>query len=248
MTVSRVSPYLPSFIGGVTCLDFVNTVDPRHDELRDDCLRDYAQLLRWAVEARVLTADEHSRLAARSQEEPGLAGGVHSRALELREALYRLFTTERPARADLDRLTDETHRAWARAELAWTSGGWAWRWDSPTELDRVLWPIARSAAELLTSDQLDRVRECEGLSGCGWLFLDTSKNGRRRWCDMRVCGNRAKARRHRQRELAVTTASPASRQALRDFRVPGRPPSSASRTRQACHAGPAPSLAVLDLA
>jgi predicted RNA-binding Zn ribbon-like protein len=193
MTVSTVSPYLPSFIGGVTCLDFVNTVDPRHDDLRDDCLRDYAQLLRWAVEVR-------------SQEEPGLADAVHGRALELREALYRMFTTQ-PAKGDLARLTDEAHRAWARAELAGTTGGWAWRWDAAADLEGVLWPIARSAAELLTSGQLGRVRECEGLSGCGWLFLDTSKNGRRRWCDMRVCGNRAKARRHRQRELAASSSN-----------------------------------------
>lgn len=206
MTTSRVSPYLPSFIGGVTCLDFVNTVDPRHDDKRDDCLRSYPQLLRWAAEARLLTAEEYSALEGRSQQEPGLADAVHRRALELREALYRLFTAEPPMQGDLARLTDEVHRAWAMAKLARTAGGWAWRWDTPVELDRVLWPIAQSGAELLTSSQVGRVRECEGHNGCGWLFLDTSKNGRRRWCDMRVCGNRAKARRHRQRELATNHA------------------------------------------
>jgi predicted RNA-binding Zn ribbon-like protein len=206
MTTSRVSPYLPSFVGGVSCLDFVNTVDPRHDDERDDCLRSYPQLLRWAAQAGLLTAEEYSALEVRSQREPGLADAVHRRALELREALYRLFTDEPPVQGDLARLTDEGHRAWAMAKLARTVGGWAWRWDTPAELDRVLWPIARSAADLLTSDQLSRVRECEGRNGCGWLFLDTSKNGRRRWCDMRVCGNRAKARRHRQRELATNHA------------------------------------------
>lgn len=204
MAASRVSPYLPGFVGGVTCLDFVNTVDPRHDDQRDDCLRSYPQLLRWAEEARLLTAEECARLKVRSQEEPDLADAVHLRALELREALYRLFTAQ-PARGDLARLTDEAHRAWGTAELARTAGGWAWLWDAPTELDRALWPVARSAAELLTSARLGRVRECEGPSGCGWLFLDTSKNGRRRWCDMRVCGNRAKARRHRERELAASS-------------------------------------------
>jgi predicted RNA-binding Zn ribbon-like protein len=181
----------------------VNTVDPRHGDLRDDCLRSYEQLLRWAMEGRLLTAEELSRLKVRSQQEPALADAVHARALELREALYRLFTGRPSAQGDLARLTEEAHRASAMAELAPTVGGWAWRWSTAAELDRVLWPVARSAAELLTSGQLDRVRECEGLSGCGWLFLDTSKNGRRRWCDMRVCGNRAKARRHRQRELAA---------------------------------------------
>jgi predicted RNA-binding Zn ribbon-like protein len=206
MSTSRVSPYLPSFVGGATCLDFVNTVDPRHDDQRDDCLGSYPQLLRWAAEAGLLTAEEYSGLEVRSQQEPGLADAVHRRALELREALYRLFAAQPPAQGDLARLTDEAHRAWAMAKLARSVGGWAWRWDTPAQLDRVLWPIAQSAAELLTSGQLGRVRECEGHNGCGWLFLDTSKNGRRRWCDMRVCGNRAKARRHRQRELATNHA------------------------------------------
>lgn len=198
MATSRVS-YLPSFIGGMTCLDFVNTVDPRHDHQRDDYLRGYPQLLLWAAEAGLLTSEECSGLTAQSRQEPGLADSVHRRAVELREALYRLFTAEPAVPEDLARLTDEAHRACAMAKLAPTATGWAWQWDTSAELDRVLWPVARSAAELLTSGQLDRVRECEGDNGCGWLFLDTSKNGHRRWCDMRVCGNRAKARRHRQR-------------------------------------------------
>jgi predicted RNA-binding Zn ribbon-like protein len=62
--------------------------------------------------------------------------------------------------------------------------------------DDVLAPVVWSAAELLTSGPLERVRECPGDDTCGWLFLDTSRNGSRRWCDMRTCGNRAKARRH----------------------------------------------------
>jgi predicted RNA-binding Zn ribbon-like protein len=69
--------------------------------------------------------------------------------------------------------------------------------DSP-DLDRVLWPAVVSAAELLTSDDLGRVRECAS-ERCAWLFLDRSKNQSRRWCDMTVCGNRSKARRHYSR-------------------------------------------------
>jgi predicted RNA-binding Zn ribbon-like protein len=66
----------------------------------------------------------------------------------------------------------------------------------------VLWPVSWSAAELLTHGPLDRIRECPGQGNCGWLFLDVSKNASRRWCDMRVCGNRAKARRHHARVQA----------------------------------------------
>ena len=76
-------------------------------------------------------------------------------------------------------------------ELAW---GWA---AEPARLDRPLWPVVLSAAKLLSSDQLQRVHRCPGKDGrCGWLFLDTSKAGRRQWCSTQGCGNRAKARRH----------------------------------------------------
>jgi predicted RNA-binding Zn ribbon-like protein len=75
---------------------------------------------------------------------------------------------------------------------------WAWRPGSPS-LDLPLWIVGRSAAELLTGDPLDRLRSCAGGADCGWVFLDTSRNGRRRWCEMEVCGSRAKMRRYRDR-------------------------------------------------
>ena len=78
-------------------------------------------------------------------------------------------------------------------------GGFAWRWKRDDGLDRILWPVAWSAAELLTEGPLARVREYPGDDNCGWLFLDTSRNGSRRWCDMSTCGNRAKARRYYRR-------------------------------------------------
>ena len=71
----------------------------------------------------------------------------------------------------------------------------------------MLWPVAWSAAELLAQGPLERIRECPGQDTCGWLFLDLSKNASRRWCDMRVCGNRAKARRHYERTLAPANRS-----------------------------------------
>jgi len=215
--MSRVSPYLPSFVGGAVCLDFVNTVDPRHARERDDCLRSYDDLLRWAGKAGLLSDAERAALERASHADSSAAHAVHGRALDLRDALYRLFAPSPPPAADesriddLARLNDEAHRAWAMAELTSCDDGWCWRWSASAELDRVLWPIARSAAELLTSSKRDRIRECEGRNGCGWLFLDTSRNGRR-WCDMRVCGNRAKARRRRQRE-SLAKSRPTTSQA-----------------------------------
>lgn len=73
------------------------------------------------------------------------------------------------------------------------------------ELDQVLWPMLRAATELATSPALERVRSCPG-EDCGWLFLDTSKAGRRRWCSMAICGNRLKTKRHRARARLDITA------------------------------------------
>jgi predicted RNA-binding Zn ribbon-like protein len=209
--VSRVSPYLPSFIGGALCLDFVNTVDPRHADERDDLLRSYVDLVRWSERAEAVSSTETRELVRLSKANAKAAAAVLRRAVDLREALYRLFASSpgevHTRHEDLARLNDEFHRAVAMADLAPGNGGWQWQWRPEPELDRVLWPISRSASELLSSDQTGRIRECEGSNGCGWLFLDTSKNGRRRWCDMQVCGNRAKAQRHRQRVKERTRAA-----------------------------------------
>ena len=81
-------------------------------------------------------------------------------------------------------------------ELGVRGDGCCWRWsDASTASDRIIWPVARSAADLLTGDTAELLRECAG-EGCSWLFLDRSRNHRRKWCSMSSCGNRAKARRH----------------------------------------------------
>ena len=93
-----------------------------------------------------------------------------------------------------------------RSRLAPAGGDLAWAWGGDEDaLDRPLWAVARAAAALLTGPGLERVRACPGV-GCGWLFLDTSRNRSRRWCDMRDCGNRAKARRHYQRSRAAESS------------------------------------------
>ena len=142
----------------------------------------------------------------------GAVAGSLSRAIALREALYRLFSQagsrRRPAREDLGVLQAEVTGALAHFRVAWSPAGFGWEWDQARPgLDRVLWPVAWSAAELLVQGPLERIRECPGQDTCGWLFLDVSKNASRRWCDMRVCGNRAKARRHYERTLTPANRS-----------------------------------------
>jgi predicted RNA-binding Zn ribbon-like protein len=194
-------PDMPKLIGGALCLDFVNTVDPRHASDRREYLDSYRALVAWGRHAGAIGADEAKQLLTAAAREHDTAGQVLHRAITLREALYRIFagTARRhapPPRA-LATLNGELAAALAHTRLTCTPAGFSLQWDDrPPSLDRVLWPVTRSAAELLVRGPAERVGECPGAGNCGWLFLDLSKNARRRWCDMRTCGNRAKARRH----------------------------------------------------
>lgn len=185
-------------------MDFVNTVGPRHDEARAEHLDSYESLLRWSELAGLLDGAKPEELADEAGRHPVAARSVLVRAIALRESLYRLLEPSGvedriTGRADAATLTDEAHRGYCRCGLALDGDGWGWIADAGSALDQMLWPVARSAVEILTSERRERVRECQGTNGCGWLFIDTSKNGSRRWCDMKVCGNRAKAKRHRRR-------------------------------------------------
>jgi predicted RNA-binding Zn ribbon-like protein len=126
--------------------------------------------------------------------------------LKLRSALQGLFTAialgKRVRPAWLEALNEELASAMARSQVLPTDSGFTWVWaQGGKALDSMLWPVARSAADLLTAGLLSSIRVCEGRD-CGWLFLDTSRNRTRRWCDMKICGNRAKARRHHERTKA----------------------------------------------
>ncbi|MBD0328163.1 MAG: ABATE domain-containing protein [Pyrinomonadaceae bacterium] len=195
-------------VGGSLCLDFTNTVGGRRgSEVVQEKLNSYADLIAWSGHAGLLTDTEARRLMRQAAQSPVEANEVLERAIALREALYRIFTAQvhnaAPKPADLALLNAELSNALARSEITVTEAGFTWDWsDQRNRLDRVLWPIVRSAADLLTSGDLDRVRECAG-DACGWLFVDTSKNHSRRWCDMSDCGNRAKARRHYARARAA---------------------------------------------
>ncbi|HLL62455.1 MAG TPA: CGNR zinc finger domain-containing protein, partial [Propionibacteriaceae bacterium] len=158
--------------------------------------------------AGLLDEPTRSALTQIADQDRAAAEAVFARALRLRQALYRVFSgiaagAEAPA-TELDALNQAVGEAFAHTRLQREGDGyhWGWRTDPPA-LDRMLWPVVRSAVDLLTSGQLARVKECPGPDGCGWLFYDTSKNGSRRWCSMEGCGNRAKGRRHYQRTRAV---------------------------------------------
>jgi predicted RNA-binding Zn ribbon-like protein len=188
--------------GGALGLDFANTWSDR-GRPETETLCGYADLLAFARQTGLLTAGEATRLAARAEREPRAAAAALALARDLREALYRTFSdaaaSRPPAAADLARLNAVLPEALSRLRLERRGSGFAWIWAAPAKpLEAPLWPILRSAAELLTSEDLGQVRECAG-SACTWLFVDRSRNRSRRWCSMETCGNRAKAHRHYQR-------------------------------------------------
>jgi predicted RNA-binding Zn ribbon-like protein len=105
-----------------------------------------------------------------------------------------------PAADDLAVLNANVAASYPYLRLAGGEPRFVWTWaEGGDKLDQILWPVVRSAAEALTSGELERIRMCAG-EHCGWLFIDRSKNRSRRWCDMQECGNVAKVRRYRRRQ------------------------------------------------
>ncbi|MBX6750298.1 MAG: ABATE domain-containing protein [Micromonosporaceae bacterium] len=171
-------------VGNALCLDFANTVNSRINPVHD-YLTSERDLLRWAVHVGALADPAHGALTP------------IDRAWALRDAIYATFSAvaagRRPGRADLAAVSDAYAQAMARSVLTAADSGYVLQWPRPID---PLWPIGRSAGELLTGADLDRIGECPG---CGWLFLDTSRNGTRRWCSMATCGSRDKMARYHRR-------------------------------------------------
>jgi predicted RNA-binding Zn ribbon-like protein len=143
-------------------------------------------------------------LRAEAGRDPAIADGVLTRAKRLRASMrnifFKLADGKQPTERDLGVLNFDLAASLSHARV-WPTGadgGFAWGW-AGRNLDAPIWPITRSAADLLTSEtERGLVREC-GADDCRWLFLDTTKNRSRQWCSMQSCGNRQKARRHYQR-------------------------------------------------
>ncbi len=189
-------------LGGSVCLDFANTVGNHRSAEPSEYLASYADLVVWSRRVGILTNRAAQELQSQAARRPAEANAVLQRARTLREAIYRIFaaiaTGASVKSADLTILNRSLADTLGNARLVPSKNGFAWSWVDENTRDRMLWVVARSAADLLTSGKLDRVRQC-GDDVCGWLFLDTSKNHSRRWCNMNDCGNRAKARRHYRR-------------------------------------------------
>lgn len=191
-----------NLIGGRASLDFLNTEGGTRAS-PPDRVRDYSDLARWATYAGVIGDGEAARLLELAAADPAEARRVHRRAIEFREALFRILDgLGRGAFADLeDRaiLDREVAEALTHQRLVPHDGHFDWEIAADTDrMDRILWLLAADAADLLVSEQLDRVKQCGG-EKCGWVFVDESRNRSRRWCQMSDCGNVAKQRRYQKR-------------------------------------------------
>jgi predicted RNA-binding Zn ribbon-like protein len=195
------------------CLDFVNTEgEERNDP--PERLETLDRFLDWAVRHGVVENDRVESLLDAARAAPGSVEKFLERAREFREAIYRIFSAvagnAAPNREDLAVLNRELADALPRLSLVQDNG--TFRWELQREgrrLEELLWPVASSAADLLRSRLLARVKECRS-DTCSWMFIDESRNRSRRWCDMSDCGNRAKARRYYQRHVRDKTAGSAS--------------------------------------
>jgi predicted RNA-binding Zn ribbon-like protein len=185
-------------VGGELCLDFANTINGHRRATPHEYLPGYTDLVVWSRRAGLLTEAEAERLLRRAGERPHDEAATLKRALEFREAVFRVFSAiafgRPPKSADVKALNEARLEALNHSTIGPAGDGYAVDWTDKSALDRMLWPIALSAAELLTSPNLTHVRECEG-DQCDWLFVDTSRNHLRRWCSMDECGNRAKSQR-----------------------------------------------------
>jgi predicted RNA-binding Zn ribbon-like protein len=208
-------------VGGRLFLDFINTVGgrrtapaPRKTKVEErvilnDKLTDYLDLVAWSRHTGIFTDLEIATMIRESSRRAREAAAVFRRAVDLREALYRICTAllhkGQPLQTDIELLNAELVLARSRERLAIDSDGFVWEWsESRTELDRMLWPVASTAAEFLTTADVTRLRECER-DTCRWLFEDTSRNRSRQWCSMQDCGNLSKVRRFRTRLAAKRT-------------------------------------------
>ncbi len=188
------------------CLHFANTLDWHASHQPQESLNTYSDLVNWSVSAGLLNANEAGQLILLAEESAEQADNLLRQAVTLREAIYRIFSglakQKPPDIDDLEIINHTLATGMARARLFVAPKGYQWGWVRLAEpLEGILWPIARSAALLITDpSMLARIGQCQDEHGCGHLFLDLTRNHSRRWCSMKSCGNRAKAQRHYQRK------------------------------------------------
>lgn len=201
MNIERIE-----LIGGHPALDFVNSVEGRGSETLLNYLPDFEALARWCGRVGLLPAAALRQALRDAKAHPRAAVRTWREAMALREALNRVFRALATGTSPPDQATAQVnkavHLALARRELVRNgANALQWSWDArSTALDLPLLELALAAAALLTDAASEgRVKVCAN-GPCDWMFFDSSRSGRRRWCRMAVCGNATKVRNFRERQ------------------------------------------------
>ena len=199
-------------IAGWLCLDFSNTLGMHASENSKEFLRSYFDLVEWSNYVGIITEEEESTLLYKAKENPSEAEIVWEHAIELREIIFRIFSSiaqnKSPQEKDISKFNKKLSKMMKNSKLKIFESGVEWNMEG--NKDSLDWPlnvVIHSAFMLLTSNELDRVKMCADERGCGWLFYDHSKNKSRRWCDMKDCGNLAKQRRLYSRKQDIDSPS-----------------------------------------
>lgn len=195
----QVSPYISKlpFLGGNLSLDFVNTVHDRHEAPLRDLLLNYLDLATWVYFADAINDSLKENLLKIGLENQGSADQIYKDALQLREAFYdfivNLINQDEAFTTNIQLINQWLSRTFSNLELVQLNGHFVLDWNTENfELESVLWPIIRAFVDLVTSEDINCIKQC---GNCGYLFVDKSKNNSRKWCSMEICGNRVKARR-----------------------------------------------------
>ncbi|MFI5228153.1 MAG: CGNR zinc finger domain-containing protein [Gemmatimonadales bacterium] len=193
------SPFV--FVGERLWLDFVNS---EHGLRRFEALRDFETMVRWLESASVLDAERAGGIRRRAQAQPAGAAAALVDARRVRAGLRSLAergpSSERIRAEGLMEINRVLGRSAGTRRVELRADGTFLRSFVPVgdAFAGLVIPIVESAADALILAELPRVRRCAD-PRCQRVFFDNTKNGRRRWCDMATCGNRAKAARHREK-------------------------------------------------
>lgn len=194
-----MKPSVFRFVGGNLAIDFVNTVDWLDEGLHDERLVTMDDLVAWAVEASLLSVQQRRRMRSVLQE-PEAGAELLSSALGVRDRLHAVFSMAakgRMAATEIEWLDRSFRQATSGRSLSRKRGDHSLlelSWPDPVSRpDTLLYPVIEAAVVLLSSPEASRIQVCEG-EACGWLFVNRSRNGLRRWCEMGTCGTREKSR------------------------------------------------------
>lgn len=186
-------------VGGALCFDLANTINSRRMP-EHDYLLTYSDLVAWAGKVEILSLQQVRNLKQKWTQDVKKAEKALEKARTTRENIYSVFSAiahqSMPQEENLKAIAHLYKDSIANGHFVRTDGHYEIDWKIDEALDGLLWPIISSAEKLLVSEELSQVKECPG---CGWLFLDTSKNQSRRWCSMNTCGARDKMRRYHGR-------------------------------------------------